>query len=168
MAFLQVLTRCYQRPEMLTANIRSLLEQTDPDWEQTCLVDSQGRGIGWSYENLAAHARPIGKLAALPEPVQFLFQIDGWQGAVNLNIQIFHSLRQLFRGPFPTVLSLAHARGQQNMPAGVFQPVLVAQVPAHQDRDSAALHRDRERRAGHRVGLPDEAAARRHLQHALL
>ena len=56
MAFLQVLTRCYLRPEMLTANIRSLLEQTDSDWEQTCLIDSQGRGIGWSYENLAAHA----------------------------------------------------------------------------------------------------------------
>jgi hypothetical protein len=56
MSFLQVLTRCWRRPDLLAANIAGLEAQTDPDWEQTCLVDTQGRGIGWSYENLAAHA----------------------------------------------------------------------------------------------------------------
>jgi hypothetical protein len=54
--FLQVLTRCYKRPKMLLANITSLAAMVDPDWSQTILVDFKGRGIGWSHQNLAAHA----------------------------------------------------------------------------------------------------------------
>ena len=56
MPFLQILTRCYRRPQLLLANISSLVAMTDPDWVQTCLIDSEGRGIGWSYTNMAAHA----------------------------------------------------------------------------------------------------------------
>jgi hypothetical protein len=54
--FLEVLTRCYKRPAMLAANQASLREQTDGDWVQTLLVDDVGRGIGWSSENMGAHA----------------------------------------------------------------------------------------------------------------
>ena len=54
MALLEVLTRCNRRPQMLMANIRSLMAQSDPDWEQTFIVDVAGRGIGASYEALAA------------------------------------------------------------------------------------------------------------------
>lgn len=56
MAFLQILTRCYRRPKMLMANIRSLEAQTDPDWEQTLLVDGEGRGVGAAQAALANHA----------------------------------------------------------------------------------------------------------------
>lgn len=54
--FLEVLTRCYKRPAMLAVNMASLENQTDQDWEQTFLIDTVGRGIGWSYQNLAAYA----------------------------------------------------------------------------------------------------------------
>lgn len=53
---LEVLTRCYKRPRMLAANQASLDAQTDDDWQQTLLVDDVGRGIAWSYQNLAAYA----------------------------------------------------------------------------------------------------------------
>ncbi len=53
MALLEVLTRCNRRPQMLMANIRSLTAQSDPDWEQTFIVDTAERGIGASYEALA-------------------------------------------------------------------------------------------------------------------
>lgn len=56
MPFLEVLTRCYKRPVMLAANRASLDGQTDGDWMQTLLIDTIGRGIGWSYDNLAAQA----------------------------------------------------------------------------------------------------------------
>jgi len=56
MPFLEVLTRCYQRPRMLAINRASLWAQTDPDWGQTLLVDDVGRGINWATENLAAYA----------------------------------------------------------------------------------------------------------------
>lgn len=59
MALLEILTRCYRRPQMLIANMASLAAQTDPDWVQTLLVDNEGRGIGWSYLNLAAHAPQV-------------------------------------------------------------------------------------------------------------
>lgn len=49
MALLEVLTRCYRRPQMLMENIRGLLAQSDPDWEQTFLVDMVGRGVGASH-----------------------------------------------------------------------------------------------------------------------
>lgn len=56
MAFLEVLTRVYKRPQMLAVNQASLDAQTDDDWEQTLLADEVGRGVGWSYEQLAAYA----------------------------------------------------------------------------------------------------------------
>jgi hypothetical protein len=56
MPFLEVLTRCYKRPLMLAVNRTSLLAQTCNDWTQTLLIDDQGRGIGWSHENMAAYA----------------------------------------------------------------------------------------------------------------
>ena len=56
MAFLQVLTRCYRRPRMLWSNIRSLEAQSDPDWQQTMLVDGEGRGVGAAQAALANFA----------------------------------------------------------------------------------------------------------------
>lgn len=56
MSFLQVLTRSYRRPRMLMANLRSMEAQTDPDFDQTMLVDGEGRGIGAAQATLANHA----------------------------------------------------------------------------------------------------------------
>lgn len=56
MPYLEVLTRCYRRPMMLQRNVNSLGRQTDGDWKQTLLIDDVGRGIGWSYRNMAAYA----------------------------------------------------------------------------------------------------------------
>ncbi len=54
--FLEVLTRTNNRPHMLAANQASLAAQTDGDYIQTLLADDVGRGVGWSYENMAAYA----------------------------------------------------------------------------------------------------------------
>jgi len=56
MAFLEVLTRCYKRPKMLALNQASLSALTSGDWTQTLLHDEIGRGVGWSYHNLARYA----------------------------------------------------------------------------------------------------------------
>lgn len=56
MAFLEVLTRTYHRPDMLAANTRSLLAQTDDDWIQTILPDNEGRGVPWAQERLEEYA----------------------------------------------------------------------------------------------------------------
>jgi hypothetical protein len=56
MAFLEILTRCFKRPIMLSHNQASLEQQTCADWTQTLLVDELGRGVGWSYQNMAAYA----------------------------------------------------------------------------------------------------------------
>lgn len=56
MAFLEVVTRVYKRPTLLAANQASLDGQSDGDWEQTLLTDAVGRGVGWSYEQLATYA----------------------------------------------------------------------------------------------------------------
>ena len=52
-AFLQIITRVYRRPKMLMANIKSLEAQSDPDWEQTMIVDGEGRGVGDAQAALA-------------------------------------------------------------------------------------------------------------------
>lgn len=56
MTTLEVLTRTYRRPQMLARNMASLEAQTCGDWVQTLLRDTFGRGIGWSYTNMAAYA----------------------------------------------------------------------------------------------------------------
>lgn len=56
MPFLEVITRYYKRPNLLAANVRSLAEQTDRDYTQVILSDPDGRGIEWSYRNMAAYA----------------------------------------------------------------------------------------------------------------
>jgi len=56
MPLLEVLTRCYKRPVMLAHNQASLQQQTCKDFTQTLLHDDVGRGIGWSYANMAAFA----------------------------------------------------------------------------------------------------------------
>src|SRR5262245_2630880 len=56
MSFLQVLTRCYQRPKLLWRNIKSLEAQSDPDWIHTLLVDGEGRGVGQAQAALANYA----------------------------------------------------------------------------------------------------------------
>lgn len=59
MAFLEVITRCFQRPVMLAHNQESLQAQTCDDWIQTLLIDEIGRGVGWSYLNLASYAADL-------------------------------------------------------------------------------------------------------------
>lgn len=55
--FLQILTRTYQRPNLLAANRASVRRQTNQGWWlQTFLNDDAGRGVGWSYANMAAYA----------------------------------------------------------------------------------------------------------------
>lgn len=49
---LQVLTRCWRRPSLLQANLKSVAALGE-GVEQTCVVDTEGRGIGASYEALA-------------------------------------------------------------------------------------------------------------------
>ena len=56
MAFLEVVTRCYKRPKMLKHNIDSLLAQTCDDWQQTLIIDEEGRGVGASYLEMARYA----------------------------------------------------------------------------------------------------------------
>lgn len=53
MAFLEVVTRAYRRPQMLRHNRASLERQTCGDWTQTILIDDVGRGIAWAYAQLA-------------------------------------------------------------------------------------------------------------------
>ena len=60
MALLEVLTRCYRRPQMLMTNISSMTAQSISDWEQAFLVDSVGLGIGASYKRMA-HFEPVGE-----------------------------------------------------------------------------------------------------------
>lgn len=56
MAFLEVITRAYQRPIALAVNQASLREQTSDDWRQTLLVDDVGAGINASHVRLAENA----------------------------------------------------------------------------------------------------------------
>lgn len=56
MPFLEIVTRCYKRPQMLNINIDSLADQTDQDFTQTLLVDEVGRGVEWAFANLRSYA----------------------------------------------------------------------------------------------------------------
>jgi len=53
---LEILTRCYRRPTMLARNQASLDRMNGDNWIQTLLPDELGRGVGWSYSNMAAYA----------------------------------------------------------------------------------------------------------------
>lgn len=54
--FLEVLTRCYKRPVMMTCNQASLRGQTVSDWVQTLLVDKIGLGVAESYRVMGRYA----------------------------------------------------------------------------------------------------------------
>lgn len=51
---LEVVTRCYKRPDMLAANVASLQALLSPDWTQTLLVDDVGIGVPAANARLAA------------------------------------------------------------------------------------------------------------------
>lgn len=54
MAYLQVITRTFgKRPAMLKRNRESLEQLTSQDWEQTIVIDAEGRGVEWANANLA-------------------------------------------------------------------------------------------------------------------
>jgi len=55
MAFLEVITRAYARPNMLEANRRSV-ERLGDDVKHTLLYDGVGRGIPWAQEQLEGYA----------------------------------------------------------------------------------------------------------------
>lgn len=83
--FLEVLTRCYQRPAMLAANKRSIARQSCPSWQQTMLIDREGYGVEGAYARLSAYAPELtGRYiwilddddeCARPELVAELFEI---------------------------------------------------------------------------------------------
>lgn len=56
MTFLEILTRCYKRPELLERNQASLAAQMLTNWQQTLLIDPVGRGIPWASENMGNYA----------------------------------------------------------------------------------------------------------------
>lgn len=56
MAFLEVVTRCYQRPNMLMKNVDSITRQRDPDCVHTLLVDNIGLGVAVANAQLATFA----------------------------------------------------------------------------------------------------------------
>ena len=60
MAFLEVVTRTYRRPEGLARNQASLAAQTDADWVQTLLVDEIGIGVEAANARLA-DVEPVGE-----------------------------------------------------------------------------------------------------------
>lgn len=53
--FLEVITRCYARPEMLAKNKAAFERQTSRNFVQTFLVDDIGRGKVWAEDNLRAN-----------------------------------------------------------------------------------------------------------------
>lgn len=54
--FMTIITRhLTTRPNMLKVNQDSLAQQTDRDFEQVILLDSEGRGVAWANENLRNH-----------------------------------------------------------------------------------------------------------------
>ena len=59
MPFLSIVTRCYKRPESLKANVASVANQTDQDYEHLFIVDDVGRGMEWANRALAT-ATPAG------------------------------------------------------------------------------------------------------------
>lgn len=58
MALLEVVTRCYKRPQMLRHN-RASVEALGPHVSQTFFDDKEGRGVAASYESLATY-EPVG------------------------------------------------------------------------------------------------------------
>lgn len=54
--FLEILTRCCKRPNMLAINQASLDRQTCDDWQQTLLHDDDGNGIPAAQELLGNYA----------------------------------------------------------------------------------------------------------------
>ncbi len=51
--FLEVITRCYRRPNMLRENIASLQRQIDKDYQQVLIHDYIGQGVAWANGQLA-------------------------------------------------------------------------------------------------------------------
>lgn len=56
---LEIVTRCFKRPEMLENNRASLAAQFSSDWQQTLLIDPIGVGVEAANAQLALFA-PIG------------------------------------------------------------------------------------------------------------
>jgi glycosyltransferase involved in cell wall biosynthesis len=50
--FLTVVTRCFQRPQLLQKNIKSLKSQTDKDYEQIFIIDRIGKGLSAADKSL--------------------------------------------------------------------------------------------------------------------
>lgn len=53
--FLTVVTRCFKRPLLLQANVKSLKAQTDPDYEQIFIIDRVGKGLAAADQVLGEH-----------------------------------------------------------------------------------------------------------------
>lgn len=59
MPLLTFITRACRRPKMLSVCIRSVIAQTDPDWEQVFIPDLQQRGLVWANNAMAHNAHRV-------------------------------------------------------------------------------------------------------------
>lgn len=57
--FLTFITRACRRPVMLATCIRSVIAQTDHDWEQVFIVDKEQRGLVWANNSMAHNAHRV-------------------------------------------------------------------------------------------------------------
>jgi len=99
MALLEILTRTYRRPTLLAANRAALQRQTNTDWTQTLLVDSEGIGIAATYEQLAAY-EPSGEwiwclddddICIYDDLVKDLAELDSWVDFDVVMVKMNHS-----------------------------------------------------------------------------
>lgn len=103
--FLEVLTRCYKRPNMLAKNKASLRAQTDNDYIQTLLTDTEGRGIAWSYQNLAAHSRYL--------MGEYIWILDDDDMAVSQTL--IADLKEIAKAHTPDVIMLRMDHGERGI-----------------------------------------------------
>lgn len=99
--FLEIVTRCCKRPEMLKRNQASLHAQTCADWKQTLLVDSKGFGIAWASENLGMYAPHLGG--------EYIWLLDDDDECIRPTLVA--ELREIGRGPNPDVIMVRMDHG---------------------------------------------------------
>lgn len=106
--FLEVLTRCYKRPIMLLCNQRSMRNQGCTDWKQSLLVDYEGKGIAWSYQNLAAYS---------PNLVgDYIWILDDDDMAVSLSL--VEDLKGIVKAHNPDVIMMRMDHGERGILPG--------------------------------------------------
>jgi len=103
--FIEVITRCYKRPDLLAGNVASLRAQVLNDFRQTMLVDDRGQGIGWASENLGRYApRLVG---------QYIWCLD--DDDVCIRPTLFAELRAIVDAHYPDVIMMRMDHGPRGV-----------------------------------------------------